>query len=183
MKNKFSFLIAVAATLLATAFLFSLHQKQEVKIAELETKVASLDSALQASSASIQMLQLQQKKNRATVQMPRFAPAAGSSKDQLFQFLYLINGNASSENASVPKKIRYLPNQLWVQDFETLKDDRFFELLAFLLDQDLVKGVEIPKKAEFSKPKKELIAFGLSPDLISTSKEGEFRIFLNDFKH
>jgi hypothetical protein len=176
MKKIIPFLCLVVF-LLSAGFFFSLVQNQQSEIADLQTSVTDLKKQI----ATLQLLQARQRRTPPTV-ITRVAPAAptNSLKDRVFKLLYEINGNASSENASVAKKIRYLPGQLIVQDLEVVKDDRFFDLLGILLDEDAVKKVELPVRARAIKT--ELIQFGLSTDFLSNSSDGKFRININNFK-
>jgi hypothetical protein len=178
--SNFKFFTLLTLSLLGGGFLFSLHQGQTMEINNLFSVVSELK--IQVNALQTQ-LQRQAKKPRPTFVVQGVHPNSASLKDQVFRYLYLMNGKASSEDASIPKKIRYIPHQLIIQNLEVVNDDRFFELLGVLLDEEAVKAIEIPRQKSFKTIQKELVSFGVSPELLVTSRESKFLIILNDFKH
>jgi|GEM_PF-3319955 len=175
MKN----FIAIVALLflLIAGFLYSVVQNQSVQIVDLQNQTLAMKKRMEA----LELLEARARHapppaiNRPVIAVPN------ELKQKVFQALYTINGSASSENAALPKRIRYLPGQLIVQDLSVAKEDRFFDLLGTLLDEDAVTKIEIPAR---NRPlRKDLLEFGVSSDLLVHSKNGRLIVFIKNLDH
>jgi hypothetical protein len=148
-----------------------------------------LRADLTATKNKVSLLEVTLKQQRRSIPSFQFAPSTTATtalQDRIFKALYEINGNASSENASVEKKIRYSPGELVVQDLSLIQDDHFFDLLGILMDEDAVKVVELPPLDQIEKSqkpayryiKKQLIEFGVPTEIFKNSVDGKFRFRL-----
>jgi len=156
--------------LLIAGFLYSVVQNQSVQIADLQKRVETL-ALLEARTRHAPPPAI----NRPVIAVPN------ELKQKVFQALYTINGSASSENAAIPKRIRYLPGQLIVQDLSVAKEDRFFDLLGVLLDEDAITKIEIPAR---NRPlQKDLLEFGVSSNLLVHSKDGHLIVLIKNLDH
>jgi hypothetical protein len=189
-KNTFLPLFSIALILVVSGIFLILIQNQNTQISDIQTTSQSEIAELKKQIATLQLIQVRQRVHPTIVNRPSLPPSILSKKDQFFKFLYSINGPASSENAAVAKKIRYLPGQLIIDDLSVAQNDPFFDLLGFLLDENAVKKIEVPhpkllpqgKRRVVQAIKTELLQFGVSPDLMGEADNDEFQIKINDFK-
>ena len=147
-----------------------------------------LRADLQSTKNKLALLEVTMKQQRRSALsfqnvLPRTASPT-ALQDRLFKALYDINGNASSEDASVSKKIRYLPNELIIQDLSLIDEDPFFDLLGILMDDEAIKSVELPSLEQVDKSykpmyryiKKQLVEFGVPGEIFKNSVDQKFRI-------
>jgi hypothetical protein len=145
-----------------------------------QSQISSLRQTIQQNheemAGKIAILEMKKSHDR-TIVVPAISQPQGL-KAQVFQFLYAINSKKiagkNPEDASTPKRIRYLPNELLIQDLSVAQEDAFFDLLSVLLDKDAISGIEV----SVPKIRRALLDFGVRSEQISRNSDGKFRIRL-----
>ena len=90
-------------------------------------------------------------------------------RTKIFGILYEIN--------KIKKKVRYIPGELIVDDFELSQNDQFLDLLDLLFEQDKLIMIEIPDQKSI---RESLRLAGFSTDFITLSKYGIWRIKIKE---
>ncbi len=90
-------------------------------------------------------------------------------RTKIFGILYEIN--------KIKKKVRYIPGELIVDDFELSQNDQFLDLLDLLFEQDKLIMIEIPDQKSI---RESLRLAGFSADFITLSKDGIWRIKIKE---
>ena len=90
-------------------------------------------------------------------------------RTKIFGILYEIN--------KIKKKVRYIPGELIVDDFELSQNDQFLDLLDLLFEQDKLIMIEIPDQKSI---RESLRLAGFSSDFITLSKDGIWRIKIKE---
>lgn len=143
---NFIFFLIVALAFILVFWLFYENYAQKKQIALIQTKVIALESRTERLKQLLSRSQGAEKKQL---------------QDELFRLLGNINQN------SEPKKILVIERTLWVQNKEILTQSSFLDLMAFLLDEQLLISIELPKSGTPPGARKALLELGVPESTLS----------------